>query len=338
MMENNLVDRFGLIDVNSDFEDSEENYLQEEELQRTDNWRNARNGCWTASTLKNLMTCNPRGGKMCWSNPMKSLEFSSGSIKVIYEVAKSRQRGYFIESSIGKSADYGTKVEPLIYEISKDYFKKLGLDIEKVGFVKLSDFPTAGVSSDFRLIDRIKLKSYNGEIKATTSWGTHYERTYDLMDEKSIDFWQVQMQMKAHEVDTAFYVVSEPPRNINKYLYSEDIMLMLEDFRSECALSYQKINASEIHQKAFMVRIEIAEKTVQRWLEEQTDIKDILYEEIDLKKSELKEESVFSSVKVEKTKIIKIELEKLIEETWEDIIIKEEEVIDISNLPEDFSF
>lgn len=299
---NNFSEKFQeriFVDVDEDYDfDSDNPILEEpeEQLQRTNLWRMIRNGCWTASMIKGLMSCNPKGGKMDWANPMKVFEFSPGALKTIYEVAKSRQRGYWIDSDAGKSAKYGTAVEPLIFEIARPYFKALGYDIERVGFVKLPELSTAGVSSDLLIYS--PTEKLNGEIKACTSWGTHYDRCFDLMDEKGTDFWQVQMQMKAQQTAKSIYIVSEPPTNINKYVYAENIMDLLEDFRKECQLSYQEIHASPIHQKAMMQRIEIAENVVNRWLEDTSlNLKDILYNEIDLKRESTKEEVVFLTAK-----------------------------------------
>jgi len=371
---NNFSERFqeNQNDTSSDYDFDEENPVlpEEEELQRTDFWRMIRNGCWTASMIKTLMACNNKGGKMCWSNPAKVFEFSSGSLKAIYEVAKSRQRGYWIETETGKSAKYGTKVEPLVFEIAKEYFLEKGLDVQRIGFVKLPTIPTAGVSSDLLVYDqRKKLKIYNGEQKACVTWGSHYDRTFDLLDEKGMDFWQVQMQMIAQETEESVYIISEPPSNINKYLYCDEIMDLLEDFRKECAISYEFVKASPIHQKALLARIEIAENTVIRWLKEGGSLKEILYEEIDAKKDLMKEDMVFVSPKkieeievkeeeqvtfifdIPENNLVTSDLAKDLDVTFEMVSVEEvdfnvpqkieeeiEIITDLENLPKDFPF
>lgn len=345
-----FADRFSLV-VDEDFEDLNEYEIEEteEELQRTVNWRLQRNGCWTASMCKKLMTCNSRGGKMDWNNPSKALEFGAGVIKVVYAVAMSRKRGYYIETDIGLPAKYGTAVEPLIFELSKKHFAKQKLTTHKVGFVTIENYPKAGASSDYAVKNVYEEVIYNGEIKACTSWETHYDRTFDYLDEDGTDFWQVQFQMTAHKSKSTIYIVSEPPSDIKKYVYSENIMDLLSDFEKECRLSFEEVKASTVHQKALLTRIDIVEKVVQRWLEEEGNLRDIFYEEIDLKKSELKEEVVFIS-ETKMNNSLKEDSSDFPEFPTstpypysEDLEIKKElekipEKIDLKDLPEDFPF
>jgi hypothetical protein len=294
--ENTIAEKFGLV-INDDFEDEPDFLIEEteEQLQRTIDWRLQRNGCWSASMSKKLMTCNSKGGKMSWDNPQKTLEFSSGILKVIYSIAMSRKRGYYIETDIGLSAKYGTSVEPLIYEIARKHFSESKLNIKKVGFVRIPEIPTAGASSDCLLENVYGEIIHNGEIKACTNWETHYERTFDLLDESGTDFWQVQFQMMAHKAISTIYIVSEPPSDIKKYIFSSDIMELLPDFEKECKISYQEVKASEIHQKALFTRIEIVEKVANEWLENGGDLKDIFYKEVDLRKSKMKEGVIYCS-------------------------------------------
>lgn len=353
-----LVDRFGL-DFNLDIEEEDDKIEEtEEDLQRTVNWRMLRNGCWTASMSKDLMACNSKGGRMSWDNPYKALEFSSGVIKVIYAIAMARKRGRYIESDSGMPAKYGTAVEPLIFELSKKHFIKEKLRPRKVGFKYLTENPKAGVSSDLEIIDVYDQLVHNGEIKACVTWETHYNRCFDLMDEKGTDFWQVQMQMMAHKVSSTIYIVSEPPMDIKKYVFASEIMELISDFEKECPISYQKVLASPLHQKALLTRIDIAEKVAQRWLEEDGNLKDIFYEEIDLKKAEFKDSIVFvSPAKTEKileennSKFeedegdllndqdydnIRFDTDK--EEDLSEIVEKSYENIDLSNPPIDIPF
>lgn len=362
MLENKkdtLVDRFGL-DFNLNIEEEDNGEIEEtEELQRTVSWRMIRNGCWSASMGKDLMVCNSKGGRMSWDNPYKALEFGSGVIKVIYAIAMARKRGYYIESDSGMSAKYGTAVEPLIFELSKKHFAKEKLRPRKVGFKYLTECPKAGVSSDLEIIDVYDQLVHNGEIKACVTWETHYNRCFDLMDEKGTDFWQVQMQMLAHKVPSTIYIVSEPPTDIKKYVFATEIMELLPDFEKECQISYQKVLASTLHQKALLTRIDIAEKVVQRWLEEDGNLKDIFYEEIDLKKAEFKDSIVFISPSqtekileenhsffseeeiknnIEYHSLIAEEEEEDLSEIVDEMVEKSYENIDLSNPPIDIPF
>jgi hypothetical protein len=342
-----IKERLG-IDFNAE-EIEDEDIILEDELQRTEVWRAVRNGCWTASMVSGLMSCNPKGGKMDWFNPYKVFEFAPGAIKIIYSVAMSRKTGRWIDSDIGKPAKYGTKVEPLILQLTKEHFKNF--QVEKVGFVKVRGLENAGVSSDLLLLDLLKQEKFNGEIKACTNWNTHYERTFEFMDEKSTDFWQVQMQMIAHETNKSIYIVSEPPRDINKYIYAEDVMELLEDFRKECGLTFQEVKSSEVHQKALRKRLEITEETTNIWLEEGGNLKDIFYEVLGRHKELIKdvvfvspkltakileENNVFENTLVLGLAIEEPEKENIKEEPKE--TIKPEPKETIKDIPTNFSF
>jgi len=259
------------------------------ELQRTDKWRLDRLGRWTGAQLKNLMSCSTSGGKISWNEIEKIFHLGNTALKYIYENAMERKTGRYVDMGLGtKEMQYGTKVEPLIQKATKKKLKELGIvgKIKSVGFKQFPTMPMAGVSSDSILIDKeTKLTLASVEMKACTNWGSHYERTFEAMDEKGMDFWQVQGQMIAWQVDVAYYVVAEPPISIGKYLYYDgDIMDLYEDFLKECPISIQTIKASKTHQNALLKRICIAESTVNQFLEKPERLRDILHRQIDFYK------------------------------------------------------
>lgn len=300
---------------------------EDEELQRTEDWLNLRNGKWSASMIKKLMSCNLRGGRMDWFNPRKTLEFSESSLKSIYANAKARQRGYYIETITGKAMSYGTKIEPLVAEITNNYLKTLNLNFQKTGFVTFENIPTAGVSSDFLAYDFYGKLIFNGEQKACVSWDSHFERTFESVDEKGIDFWQTQMQMACHKTNKTLYVISEPPKNINKYIYSEDVWELFEDFKKECAVSFHIIESSPIHIKALLKRIEISEKVISAWLEDNSlNIRNLLNDVLDSEKKLLSQENYIVEKPKESKKELKEseEIKKSDTEPTEEKVIKEE--------------
>lgn len=254
------------------------------ELQRTEKWREDRMGRWTGSQKKNLMSCSRSGGKMSWHDPEKIFLFGDTALKYIYENAMERKTGRYIDMGRGtKEMQYGTAVEPLIEKSAKKLLKKMGVDgkFKRVGFKVYPMISTAGVSSD-GIIKHKKETKASAEMKACTNWNTHYDRTFNLMDEKSTDFWQVQSQMIAYEVDRCYYIVAEPPKTINKYLdYNGDILDLFRDFKKECKLTIQTVKASKMHQEALLKRIIIAEATIKEFLETGRNLKEILYEKID---------------------------------------------------------
>ena len=256
---------------------------KEEELQRTEEWFNLRKGCWTASPTKKLMSCNAKGGRMGWYQNEKAFLFSPEVIKYIYGVAMERKTGVYLVTDSTKEMKYGTKIEPLIVKRVNEVIKEKGLYVEQVRYKQYSKFPNAGASSDgiVRYLESNEIFA-NYEQKACTSWNTHYDRTFELTDEKSMDFWQTQSQMIAWEVDKTFYAVVSPPKDINIYLRAENIDDLYEQWCEETELNIEIIDKSEIHSKALETRLNIAENTVQRWLEEGGNIKEIFYEEIDV--------------------------------------------------------
>jgi hypothetical protein len=268
------------------------------ELQRTDEWRMQRLGRWTGAQLKNLMSCGQSGARISWNEVDKIFQLGNTALKYIYENAMERKTGRYVDMGIGtKDMRYGTKVEPLIQKATKKRLKELGVEgkIKSVGFKQFPTMPNAGVSSDSIFINKETKKTIaTVEMKACTSWSSHYERTFDAMDEKGMDFWQVQGQMIAWQVDTAYYVVAEPPINIEKYLnYDGDIFDLYKEFLKECPISIQTVKASKTHQNALLKRICIAESTVNQFLEKPGNLKEILYNQIDFYKQNKEKLNVY---------------------------------------------
>ena len=248
-----------------------------EQLQRTDKWKEERNGCWNGSKVKNLMSCNRKGASLSWYMPEKIKMFSSGIISQVYEIAMQRKKGQWIDGPTTSDMKYGTKVEPLIDVIASELMAGKGI-IKEVGSKPFNDFPTARASSDGVLyVNDTPIATC--EKKACVSWSSHYKRTFELMDEKSIDFWQTQMQMRAWNVDTGYYFVASPPKDKFKYLnYDGDIMDLLEDFRKECDVTVQEIKSSPFHQTALFERIKICENAVNAWIDDGGRLDDVFWD------------------------------------------------------------
>jgi len=250
-------------------------------FQRTKDWHEKRRGSWTASQMKALMSCGQSGARISWNEKAKIYQFGKTALKYIYENAMERKTGRYIDLGEGtQKMKYGTKIEPIIFKRVKKKLKEFG-KLKEVGYKEYPNFKTAGVSSD-GIIYKGENPVATLEIKACTNWATHYDRTFELMDEKGIDFWQTQSQMLAWAVDTCYYAVAEPPHNINDFLYYKgDIMDLSDNFIQECKVTIQKIKASPIHQSALMERIMIGDVTINKWLKNGGDIKEILYATIE---------------------------------------------------------
>ena len=240
------------------------------ELQRTDEWQKKRMGRFTASQFKNLMSCSSKVSRKPWDDIEKLFGFGTSSIKYLYENAMERKTQRYIDTGKGTAAmQYGTRVEPLIQKAAKRQLKKIGVvgKLKEVGFKEFEGLPNAGASSDSIIVNKKKQTLASVEIKTCSSWGTHFDRTFEEITDKSIDFWQIQAQMIAWKVDLCYYIVAEPPADIRKYVYHDgDIMDLYDDFVAECGISIQVIKASKIHQDSLIKRIIIAEKCLTDWL------------------------------------------------------------------------
>lgn len=297
---------------------------QEVELQRTEQWQEERRGNWTGSQIKNLMSCDRKGGKLNWFDKEKAYKFSEGAVKYIFSNAMERITGRYIQTSTTKEMAYGTKIEPLIFKRASELLKEIG-ELKKVGFKTFEDFPTAGVSSDSILEVENKIIA-SVEMKACTSWGTLYERTFELTDETSIDFWQTQTQMIAWNVNQTYYIVVSPPKDIMVYLKAEDIESLYDFWCNETEITIEIIKKSEIHCNAIYKRIQIAENTVNHWIQNQkSNLKTILYENIEKFKQA---ENQFQEVPKVKFQDISFDSNSLIETTKEiqEIQVNSEEI------------
>lgn len=306
------------IDLGIDLSKIKSESTQDAGLQGTAAWRKQRNGQYNASEAKKLMTCDQKYAKASWHNPDKYLAFSDGALKYIFKKAKERETGRVLESAQTNDMKYGSIIENLTFRRADELLRSQGLYLEKVGYKKLDDIPTAGASSDAvvrRISDNVMIAS--AEMKACVSWESLYERTFEATDEKSIDFWQTQLQMLAWNVEQTYYLVISPPSDIKKYIYAEDVEFLYEEWCSETEMEIELIERSEIHTNNLKKRISIAERTIEKYLATKENIKGILYEIIDEEKNipadrpeELEEKSEF---------------EKAIEE----VAVKEQTVVEI---------
>lgn len=253
---------------------------EKKKLQRTKKWREERRGNWTGSQLKNLMSNGQGKSRFKWDNLDRLFSFGQTAIKYIYENAMERKTGRYIDDGEGTwQMRYGTKVEPLIKKATKEKLEEMKVfgKIKSVGYKSFPTIINAGVSSDAILVDDKKKTLATVEMKACTNWQTHYERTFEVTDESSKDFWQIQGQTLAHEVSVCYYVVAQPPQDIKKYLfYQGDIMDLYADFVKECKISIEIVKASQSHCEALIKRITIAEDALNDWLSGGGGLRDTL--------------------------------------------------------------
>lgn len=257
-------------------------------LQQTEEWFAERRGNWTGSKIKNIMSCNGKGGKMDWSDPGKIYEFSKGIIKYVYERAMERKTDISSHSSSSIQMRYGNTVENFILKIGEEI---LGEKIEEVGVKQHKEIESLKASAD----GIIPKKGQVVEIKACSSWVTHYDRTFSNTDEKSVDFWQTQAEMLVWGFKECVYLVASPPKNIKDYIYGEKD---LEDFKEECKISKEVIKASPFHQKAIIERVKIIEKVCTDWIEKGGDLENLFWETVDYLKDNAEETPEETPVKL----------------------------------------
>jgi len=279
------------IDLNIDFSEEKSNSHQ-----RTEEWFLQRNGEVTSTVCKSLMACDNSGGKLSWNEKSKVYSFSSGIVKLVYEKAMQQKSNRYIDSGKGSyGMQYGTAVEPLILKAAKrdKKIKKLlkkGYTIEEVGYKNFPNTKNAGASSDGII------KKPNGDIyaviemKACIGWSSHFERTFDSMNDKQMDFWQTLSHMIAWNVNKCYYVVTEPPKDIRRYVFSEDIMGEWKLFKKEAPVTVQIIKKSQVHADALITRIKILNAIVKEYLSHpDLDLTILTYDTIDHYKRQLNE-------------------------------------------------
>lgn len=210
------------------------------ELQRTEDWLELRRGNFTGSKIKELMGCGRSTGKLAWGDPAKLVDFGRVAEKYIYNVGKERLTGLLSQKITSKQMFHGIKNEPLLIEkLLKDGIME---DYEPCSFAKFENH-NGGASPDGTVVH--KGEKVGLETKCCVSWDGHFARCYDVVDDKHDDFWQFQAEMIGLKVDKLLYVVASP--------------MTIEDYE------YHTIEASPIHQKAVLDRIEIADAAIGYW-------------------------------------------------------------------------
>jgi len=174
--------------------------LEAEQKQRTAEWFEARRGKFSASKIKDLISCDRKTAKLPLSDPAKIIGIGEVAKKYIYKTAKERQY-YRVPTATTWAMNFGTENEKVIKKILSE---KYDFEFEEVGFIydnekKVGASPD-GLNDDFVL-----------EMKSPTSWETYMDRTEKEFDRKHQDFWQVQTQMLVAGKDRCLYVVALPP-------------------------------------------------------------------------------------------------------------------------------
>ena len=223
--------------------------IPEEELQRTEQWFKDRLGRFTGSEMHKLMSCGRGSAKMEWGRPEKLIDFGETAKKYIYAKCKERQRNKVIKKLESIKMTFGKKQEDHVFELLEAKYPEYSF--EKVGFIEFIP-GVAGASPDGKATNKTTGEVIGLEIKCSTDWDTLYSRHEEDFDKDHQDFWQIQSEMLALNVDKVMYVVAEPPETI--------LNPVIED------LSIQIVERSPIHQLAIYQRCEIGEMVIQNFL------------------------------------------------------------------------
>ena len=234
-----------------------------EQLQRTEQWFLDRKGMFTGSTNSKLMGCTQSYSKKPWGDTEKLLHFSETAIKHVYEKAQERLTGVIVELQDNLNFKYGRKAEPIIVSSFEQKYK--GSKFIEKGFLTVKGHEKyLGASPDGECIGIIKVKdeSFGFEAKGAMNWGTYYERMEKPLDEKHMDFWQVQTEMLALDVKKLIYATSFPVKNAIDFVRASEV----DADQMIKQVKFVTYNASPIHQEALIQRAAISHNAIELYI------------------------------------------------------------------------
>lgn len=227
------------------------------DLQRTDEWFEQRRGKFTGSGIKKLMSTTRATSKMEWGRAEKTIDFNETAIKYIYEKAMERKRNKVIHLQTSAAMRYGTENEDIATQLFLN--KNTHLEFTEAPFIEFIK-GIAGASPDGSLIDTITGEVYGFENKCATSFDNVYSRMETAFDEKHQDFWQIQSELLALNVENLYYCVAEPSENIFEPNITD--------------VQFKLVTASKSHQKSIIDRCNIGNIAIELFLNENISIHD----------------------------------------------------------------
>lgn len=239
------MDYNSIFDFEIDYSFTNNSDVEEIEKQRTEKWHKDREGKFTSSKIKELMACSKDSKSLNWDNKLKIIDLGEAAKKYIFSRAKERQRNIYLERPIGQNGTYGTEAEKVIIELIKAKYPDF--IIEEVGFIEFIK-GVAGASPDGNIIN----KNMGLEMKAATNWNGVYDRIEIPFTPKHQDFWQINSEMLALNVDSLLYVIAEPPKDLKNPEIKD--------------ISETIIIASKLHQKAIIERCTLGDIIIKKYL------------------------------------------------------------------------
>lgn len=237
-----------------------------EQLQRTEEWSQAHKGIFSGSEIKKLNTVTQTYSRKSWDDPAKLISFGDTAKKYIYRKFKEIEKGYVCDSFDLFQFRYGKRVEPVIMQMLTEKYKTK-FELKEMGFVLVPGFEHClGASPDNAFMSKLKLDGVEVgiEIKSAMNWDTHYTRTQEEVNDKHIDFWQLQTEMMALQVDKILYVTSDAPKNAQEVIDEPNDDIVRDMINN--SITVREIKASEFHQKIIKTRALIGYDTIKRMM------------------------------------------------------------------------
>lgn len=152
--------------------------VTEDDLQGTDEWRQERAGCITASCMRALRWTP---GEFYKTGPKAGTEKPApqGRMTYIDQLVAEILTGQAKENVTAKAMEHGKEFEP---EAIAAYEAKFGRLVEQVGFVRHPDYPFIGASPDF-LVNA----DGGGEIKCPMSIVVHATTLREGLPEEHVE-------------------------------------------------------------------------------------------------------------------------------------------------------
>ena len=213
--------------------------LQNADLQRTEKWHKDREGNFTGSKIKDLMSCNRSVAKKDWGDPAKIFGLGDGALTYVYEKTMERKHGFAIKTPTTAPMRHGTQNENVVKIM---YEQKFNVKIDECAYIPHPNLSFLGASPDGKIGH-----NFGVEIKCPTTWSNFMQRIEKPFDKKHIDFWQVHTEMLCLGVNELVYIVALPVENIfEPEIKGFEVRNIKTDKQIQHAIEQRAIFANEI--------------------------------------------------------------------------------------------
>ena len=236
----------------------------DEQLQRTEEWFRQKTGKFSGSEIKKLMSCGQSTARLSWDRPEKIIDFSETAKNYIFGKAMERKTGIFPRMADIFNFKYGKQAEPIIVAKFKQKMPQIK-EFREMPFISVKGHEDyLGASPDGSMIGIVfnGEKEYGFEAKGAMNWETLGSRVRKPLDDKHVDFWQLQTEMLAMQVDSMYYCISHPVVNAIDFINAsyEEAFEMIND------IEILQVKASPIHQNVIIKRAKIGNNAIELFL------------------------------------------------------------------------